>query len=383
MNAKIEQTTKRCQSLAQFLIALCVLGSAPIALSQGVVDGIYNLGDAHQKLADKSREHYRQGLEQSGMREDEQQGRGDNGWVVPKPTDEQRAQWRQERETYLARNRQTEANLNKLIGLAGQLRDQQWQELGRNQNSRAARDASKETIQLYKGLMEWRNKIRGNLDLPPVNGDSLPSWSKSGIGHDSATSAAANAAQESTRDATSSAVASAISSSTREASKPKPPSLRPSQPSHPSGGSSSMCFVAGSVVHMSSGICKIEDVQVGDQVLSWDERTGRVEPAVVLQTWKSQRDDLIKLYTAGGSVMCSQNHRFYTADKGWLAANQLKTGAKIMERDPAHPSRLLATTACGVTTMNLKFPVNVYNLTVAKNSDYFVGPDAVLCHNTK
>ena len=54
-----------------------------------------------------------------------------------------------------------------------------------------------------------------------------------------------------------------------------------------------------------------------------------------------------------------------------------------MERDPAHRRRLLATTACSVTAMNLKSPVSVYTLTVARNSDYFVGPDAVLCHNTK
>lgn len=143
-----------------------------------------------------------------------------------------------------------------------------------------------------------------------------------------------------------------------------------------------MCFVVGTLIHTPSGLRKIEDLKVNDKVLSYNARTSKIEPAVVLRTWKSQRADLVKLGTAKGSVICSQNHRFYTPDHGWLAANHMKRGQKIMQRDPANPRRLAAA-AFVVTTMKVKSAVNVYNLTVAKNSDYFVGPDAVLCSNTK
>ena len=207
--------------------------------------------------------------------------------------------------------------------------------------------------------------------------------------HEAVTSAAHTAAITATRSATQAAAAAAAkaaaAAAAKEASKKaaKSSSQAAAKPAAPSYHPSGMCFVAGTLVQTPSGVRKIEELNVDDKVLSYDERTGKIEPAAVLRTWKSQRADLIKLETPEGSVTCSQNHRFYTVDQGWLAANQLKPGGKIMEHDPAHPRRLLAVAACSVTAMNLKSPVNVYNLTVAKNLDYFVGPDAVLCHNTK
>ena len=83
-----------------------------------------------------------------------------------------------------------------------------------------------------------------------------------------------------------------------------------------------------------------------------------------------------------GTVTCSQNHRFYTAEGQWVAANHLRPGEFIMHRDPASPQKL-APVACSAVPLRLKLPVTVYNLTVAGSHDYFVGPDAALCHNTK
>ena len=103
----------------------------------------------------------------------------------------------------------------------------------------------------------------------------------------------------------------------------------------------------------------------------------------MLRTWKSQRADLIKLGLPKGSVTCSQNHRFYTADREWLEAHELKSGDQTMSRDSARTNGLRPATARTVTALNLRSPVHVYNLTIARNSNYFVGADAVLCHNTK
>ena len=38
-------------------------------------------------------------------------------------------------------------------------------------------------------------------------------------------------------------------------------------------------------------------------------------------------------------------------------------------------------TSCATNQKNLDSPVAVHNLEVEGNHDYFVGPDAILCHN--
>jgi hypothetical protein len=196
-----------------------------------------------------------------------------------------------------------------------------------------------------------------------------------------AANAARNAAIAAAKAAAKAGAKEGAKSASKESGKGAGQAAATSAAHPPSGGM--MCFVAGTWVHTPSGPRKIEDLKVDDQVLSFNERTGRIEPAPVLRTWKSQRADLIRLGTQEGSVTCSQNHRFYTADQRWLAANRMKSGQTVMKRDPAQPDQMLAAPACTVTAMNLKSPVNVYNLTVARNSDYFVGPAAVLCHNMK
>ena len=198
-------------------------------------------------------------------------------------------------------------------------------------------------------------------------------------GHNAARDASLNASQYATRDATAAAAAAAGQNAGRDSVKSGISTMPTQQPSAPS---TMMCFVAGTLVQTPCGERKIEEFKVGDTVFSFNPRTRKIEPEIVLRTWKSQRADLVTLDLPSGSVTCSQNHRFYTSRKRWLPANLLQPGEKIMQRDTANPARLRAV-ACTVTAMPLKSAVSVYNITVARNSDYFVGPAAALCHNNK
>ena len=65
----------------------------------------------------------------------------------------------------------------------------------------------------------------------------------------------------------------------------------------------SFCFVAGTLVLTTKGLKKIEDVQVGDEIISYDEETETVSPKKVLRTFAREEKELISLlYKANDKI---------------------------------------------------------------------------------
>lgn len=85
------------------------------------------------------------------------------------------------------------------------------------------------------------------------------------------------------------------------------------------GGGS--CFVAGTKVTMSDGTQKnIEDVEIGDEVLSLNENGLLLEPKKVIGTKKPIHDDMVKYVFANQTeIVCTFDHPFYV-DGGELAS---------------------------------------------------------------
>jgi hypothetical protein len=85
-----------------------------------------------------------------------------------------------------------------------------------------------------------------------------------------------------------------------------------------SGGS---CFVAGTKVTMSDGTQKnIEDVEIGDEVLSLNENGLLLESKKVIGTKKPIHDDMVKYVFANQTeIVCTFDHPFYV-DGGELAS---------------------------------------------------------------
>ena len=160
-----------------------------------------------------------------------------------------------------------------------------------------------------------------------------------------------------------------------------PASMAVSPSVQPSMGSMGHCFVAGTPVRTPAGAREIQDIRAGDSVLSFNERSGKVEPARVSKVIVSKRSDLMVLTSPHGSVTCSQNHRFLTVESRWTMASALSASDKVLA---------LGTDFVGVVPMkctakhqDVPTPITVHNFEVEGNHDYFVGPDAILCHNTK
>ena len=64
----------------------------------------------------------------------------------------------------------------------------------------------------------------------------------------------------------------------------------------------SYCFVAGTLVTTEGGQEPIEEIEVGDKVLSEDETTGEVAVKTVTETYVNETDELIHIGVNGETI---------------------------------------------------------------------------------
>ncbi len=162
----------------------------------------------------------------------------------------------------------------------------------------------------------------------------------------------------------------------------------------------SFCFIAGTKVLTDHGHKNIEDIEVGDLVLAYDEETGETayKPVVTLfrnttKEWctVSVRVNDGELYeitsTPGHKYFVPGNrvrkdsraleHASYAGlSEKWVSACDLKRGDKVLLSDG---------TLCEVESVTLKAlesPETTYNLEVADFHTYYVSDACVLVHNS-
>jgi hypothetical protein len=95
------------------------------------------------------------------------------------------------------------------------------------------------------------------------------------------------------------------------------------------------CFAAGTLVHTKEGLVPIEQVKVGDWVLSKPENGGEQAYKRVLKTIARPAERVIRVkYFADPSqprvtpITCTINHPFWVKDLGWTAAEDLHLSSK-------------------------------------------------------
>ena len=71
------------------------------------------------------------------------------------------------------------------------------------------------------------------------------------------------------------------------------------------------CFVAGTLVLTKEGYKKIEDIEVGDWVWSFNEATGKKELRKVLKTFVRKTHQLVYLYLGKKTIKTTVEHPFY------------------------------------------------------------------------
>lgn len=155
------------------------------------------------------------------------------------------------------------------------------------------------------------------------------------------------------------------------------------------------CFVGGTKISVfdEKGALKyinIEDVRVGDLVVSYNFETGAPEPQRVTETMSPIHDDIVEFeFTDGTITQHTFDHPYYVADKGWVSYTPEETRARYAAPE-LEDTQLIAlgdkmiTDTNGETTLSgicrvITGDVQTYTLGVKNNCNYFA--DGILVHN--
>ncbi|MDO4945468.1 MAG: polymorphic toxin-type HINT domain-containing protein [Ruminococcus sp.] len=137
----------------------------------------------------------------------------------------------------------------------------------------------------------------------------------------------------------------------------------------------SYCFVAGTLVTTEDGQKPIEEIEVGDRVLSENELTGEVAIKTVTETYVNETDELIHIGVNGETISATPTHPFYVDKLGWTLARSLKAGDVLVLSNGE------LVTVEFVQHEILENPIKVYNFEVEDFHTYFVGENGIFVHN--
>jgi hypothetical protein len=131
------------------------------------------------------------------------------------------------------------------------------------------------------------------------------------------------------------------------------------------------CFAAGTPVQTIDGPQPIESIRVGDRVLSQDTSTGQLAFQPVVATHLNGPAPTLRIAVGGEAIVATGIHRFWKAGTGWTMARALKPGDRL---------RMVGGTV-QIESIEVDKTQPVYNLDVALNRDFFVGPKGLLVHD--
>jgi RHS repeat-associated protein len=148
------------------------------------------------------------------------------------------------------------------------------------------------------------------------------------------------------------------------------------EPAEPKG----CCFAAGTPVHTDHGDVPVEQIEVGDEVLSRNSTTGKLESEPVTALTPRHQDSLVEIRIEGDhdALRPSTSHPFWVKsgeapDGSWVQAGKMRVG-DLVQTTQGYWRRVVAITP-------LPGQEAVYNFTVDKDHDYFVGQTGFLVHN--
>jgi hypothetical protein len=138
-----------------------------------------------------------------------------------------------------------------------------------------------------------------------------------------------------------------------------------------------VCFVAGTSVATPDGAVAIEDLDVGDLVLSRDPDTGKQDYKQVLRRFVTPDRSVLSIHLRNAQAVDSTievtgEHPFWVTERGWVVARAL------------HPGDLLSTSTSDVLEVVESAEgrrATVYNVEVADFHTYFAGDDGAWVHN--
>lgn len=134
------------------------------------------------------------------------------------------------------------------------------------------------------------------------------------------------------------------------------------------------CFTKGTKVWTENGLANIEDVAIGDKVLSYNDLTEETELSEVTNVIKDSATSVYVIGVGGETISVTGEHRMYlpTEDR-YESAENLKVGDELLKADGSH----VAIDSIEETSGEYE----VCNLEVDTLSNYFVGEGGYLSYN--
>lgn len=134
-----------------------------------------------------------------------------------------------------------------------------------------------------------------------------------------------------------------------------------------------LCFVKGTLVKTNRGLVPIEQVKVGERVLSRDVNSVTQRFETVTKQIETFTDYIIEINIGDEIIKSTPAHVVFTVNRGWIQAENLVAG-DVMSTSLNHNNKI-------VSVRKVFSPQIVYNLEVENSHTYFVGKSEVLVHN--
>lgn len=161
------------------------------------------------------------------------------------------------------------------------------------------------------------------------------------------------------------------------------------------------CFKEGTLVQTENGLKPIEEIQVGDKVLAYDEETGEQAFKPVKQLFRNETSKWCTVIVKSEKgqeafeIISTPGHKYYLPDnvekrdfgkplehvgyvglsEKWVSAEELKFGDKVLLSDGTYGI------IQSVKLEQLETPEATYNFEVEDFHTYYVGEQSVLVHN--
>ena len=136
------------------------------------------------------------------------------------------------------------------------------------------------------------------------------------------------------------------------------------------------CFVAGTLIMTAVGLVAIENIKVGNVVVSADPETVEVQNKPVVDVFTREVDRLVHLTINNEEIITTFDHPFYVKGKGFLNATNLWIGAELISMN----GKSLVVENIFKEYLEEK-TVKVYNFKVDDYHTYFVGNNNIWVHN--
>ena len=138
---------------------------------------------------------------------------------------------------------------------------------------------------------------------------------------------------------------------------------------------SNICFEKDTLVSTIKGLKKIQDINIGEYVYSYNEKKDTVEKKEVRNVFKNKiQAKMCKISVNNEKIISTTNHPFYLNGK-WIKACGLKKN-DILKNQFGKNLTIDEVSMSSDSEENV-----VYNLEIADNHNYFVGKSRVLVHN--